>query len=219
MKSIKRLVAVLVASVAIAAPASAQFSWGIKAGAKINEIPETIGAFEFDDCAGFTGGIMGEFMLPIVGLGVDASVMYIYEPIEGEIETSDKKETFFSGANHYLEIPINLKYKLVLPAVEKIIAPYVFTGPSFSFMLGKDAPESFDTYFTQNPIEMAWNLGIGVELFDCVQVGASYGWGLNKYIKDANEITDGAVVEDSYSKYISNGNRKNCWTITAAYIF
>ena len=213
MKSIKRFVAVVIACVAIAVPASAQFSFGIKAGAKINEIPENIGAFEFDDCAGFTGGVMGEFTLPIVGLGIDASLMYSYEPLSGELELG-KKETFFTGANHYLDIPINLKYKLSIPAIEKFVAPYVFTGPNFSFMLSKEAPESFDQYFTQNPVEVAWNLGIGLELFDHLQIGASYGWGLNKYITDY-EILDGIVSD----KYISDGNRKNCWTITAAYLF
>lgn len=217
MKSIKRLFAVVIACVAIAVPASAQFNFGIKAGAKINELPENIGSFEMDDCAGFTGGVMGEFTLPILGLGVDASLMYIYEPIEGDFEAFGKEETFFSGANHYLEIPINLKYKLILPAVEKIVAPYVFTGPSFSFMLGKDMPESFDDYFTQNPVEIAWNLGIGVELFDHLQIGASYGWGLNKYIKGTTELTEDVL--NGMEKYISDGNRKNCWTITAAYIF
>ena len=136
MKSIKRFVAVVIACVAIAVPASAQFSFGIKAGAKINEIPENIGTFEFDDCAGFTGGVMGEFTLPIVGLGIDASLMYSYEPLSGERELG-QKETFFTGANHYLDIPINLKYKLSIPAIEKFVAPYVFTGPNFSFMLSK----------------------------------------------------------------------------------
>ena len=217
MKSIKRLFAVAIACVAIAVPASAQFNWGIKAGAKINEFPENIGDFEFDDCAGFTGGVMGEFMLPIVGLGIDASLMYIYEPIEGDVEMLGQKETFFSGANHYIEIPVNLKYKLSLPAVEKIVAPYVFTGPSVSFMLSNDIPDSFETYFKQNPVEVAWNLGIGVELFDHLQVGASYGWGLNKYIKGANEIADGVL--GGMEQYISDGNRKNSWTITAAYLF
>ena len=142
MKSIKRFVAVVIACVAIAVPASAQFSFGIKAGAKINEIPENIGAFEFDDCAGFTGGVMGEFTLPIVGLGIDASLMYSYEPLSGELELG-KKETFFTGANHYLDIPINLKYKLSIPAIEKFVAPYVFTGPNFSFMLSKEEWEPY----------------------------------------------------------------------------
>ncbi|MBR5332391.1 MAG: PorT family protein [Muribaculaceae bacterium] len=214
MKSIKRFVAVVIVCVAIALPASAQFSFGIKAGAKINEIPENIGAFEFDDCAGFTGGIMGEFTFPIVGLGVDASVMYSYEPISAEREYG-KKETSYTGANHYLDIPINLKYKLLIPAVEEFVAPYVFTGPNFSFMLSKDT-QSFDQYFTQNPVEVAWNLGIGLELFNHLQIGASYGWGLNKYITDY-EILDGNVADAN--RYISNGNRKNCWTITAAYLF
>lgn len=214
MKSIKRLIAVVIACVAIAVPASAQFSFGVKLGTKINELPdvENLGAFDLDDeCAGFTGGVMGEFMLPIVGLGIDASVMYSYEPIKGEV-FGDMETTF---ANHYLDIPINLKYKLTLPAVEKIVAPYIFTGPNFSFALSKDIPDTIDKYFVQNPVEVAWNLGIGVELFNHLQIGASYGWGLNKYI-DKYEILDGT----EFDKYISNGNyRKDCWTITAAYLF
>ena len=215
MKSIKRLVAVVIACVAFTLPAAAQFNFGIKAGAKINQLPdiENLGAYEIDEaCTGFTGGVMGEFTLPIVGLGIDASIMYSYEPIKGETVIGDKETTF---ANHYLDIPINLKYKLILPAVERFVAPYVFTGPNISFALSKDIPESISSYFVQNPVEFAWNLGIGLELFNHLQIGASYGWGLNKYI-DNSGILDGTEVD----KYISNGNfRKNCWTITAAYVF
>lgn len=214
MKSTKRFIAIVIACVAFAIPTSAQFNWGIKIGTKINELPdiERLGVYEIDDeSAGFMGGVMGEFTLPVVGLGIDASVLYSYDPIKGET-FGDKEVTF---ANHYLDVPINLKYKISIPTVEKIVAPYVFTGPNISFALSRDIPESIKEYFVQNTVETTWNLGIGLELFEHLQVGASYGWGLNKYI-DKYEILGDTEID----KYISNGNyRKDCWTITATYIF
>lgn len=217
MKSIKRLVAVIVACVAIAVPASAQFAFGIKAGAKINQIPETVSGFEWDDCSGFTGGVMGEFMFPIIGLGVDASLMYVYAPMKTELEVFDKEIAEVNSYNHYLEIPINLKYKLSIPAVEKIVAPYIFTGPSFSFLLSGNSFSGTNlSCLEQNPVDIAWNLGIGVELFNHLQIGASYGWGLS------NTYKKGVIDQNNVvGKYIADleGVKKNCWTITAAYTF
>lgn len=221
MKSIKRIIAVLVACVAIVAPASAQFSFGIKAGAKINQIPETVSGFEWDDCSGFTGGVMGEFMFPIIGLGVDASLMYVYAPLKTDFEVMDKDIAEVNSYNHYLEIPINLKYKLSIPAVEKIVAPYIFTGPSFAFLLsGKSLDGTVMSYFEQNPVDIAWNLGIGIELFNHLQIGASYGWGLSNTYK---KVQNYGIIDQNnvYGKYINDleGVKKNCWTITAAYTF
>lgn len=217
MKSIKRIMAVVVACVAIAVPASAQLAFGIKAGAKINDLKFDSEVLDVSNRAGFTGGVMAEFTLPVLGIGVDASLMYVYSPVNGEYPEiagiSDLADIDFSGS--YLEIPINLKYKLSLPALGKVVTPYAFTGPSFSFLLNtKDLTGDMAKYFERNTVDVAWNLGVGVELFSHLQVGASYGWGMNKILKKVGEY----APDYDYSKYMGNG-KKNCWTVTAAYLF
>lgn len=203
MKSIKRLVAVVVACVTIAVPASAQFSFGVKAGMKVNDLDkEGVKANN-----GYTAGVVAEVMLPVLNLGIDASLMYVSNKIEVPVISKNATE---EKNRNYLELPVNLKWKLSLPIAGKIVAPYIATGPCFSVLAGKSEIEEG---WKQKRVDVAWNLGAGVQLFNKVQIGASYGWGLTESLEMLNKVGTGPEGE-----WIDLGKR-NCWTITAAYIF
>lgn len=199
----KNLFAFLVAAVAIfasALPAEAQFKFGLKAGVAVNGIHFDEDMFKSDNCAGFTGGAMIEFTVPVLGLGLDASVMYVRrnsEWLENNQITTDNRS--------YIDIPVNLKWKINIPLINAIARPYLTTGPSFSFLTSKKALE--DAY-KNSSFDTAWNFGLGVELFKKVQVGANYGIGLTKALK-AVDVTGTGAVE----------GRNKYWTITAAYLF
>ena len=199
----KNLFAFLVAAVTIfasALPAEAQFKFGLKAGVAVNGIHFDEDMFKSDNCAGFTGGAMIEFTVPALGLGLDASVMYVRrnsEWLENNQITTDNRS--------YIDIPVNLKWKINIPLINAIARPYLTTGPSFSFLTSKKALE--DAY-KNSSFDTAWNFGLGVELFKKVQVGANYGIGLTKALK-AIDVTGTGAVE----------GRNKYWTITAAYLF
>jgi hypothetical protein len=57
--------------------------------------------------------------------------------------------------------------------------------------------------------DVSWDFGVGVQLMNHVQIGASYGLGLTKAIKTVS----------SDNNLTSFEGRTNCWTITAAYLF
>lgn len=204
MKSILRFFAVVTACVAIALPASAQLSFGVKAGAKINSLSFDSKAFESENRAGFTGGLMAEFTVPVIGVGVDASVMYVHSTTKANVTGTDAG--LVDESKSYIEVPVNLKWKIGVPIVGKIVSPYIFTGPSFSFLAGKD---EINAALKQKKVDMAWNLGVGVQLFSKVQVGASYGWGLNNTLE----------VLGADGNWTDIKGKKNCWTVTAAYLF
>ena len=109
-------------------------------------------------------------------------------------------------------MPINLKWKINVPVVAKIVKPYIFTGPSFAFLANKDA--IVDAWEHQT-VDVDWNLGIGVELFSHLQIGASYGWGLTNTFKLADKYA-GTEIGAGLSEI---EGKSNCWTITAAYLF
>ena len=56
---------------------------------------------------------------------------------------------------------------------------------------------------------MAWNFGAGVQLFNHLQVGASYGIGLNKTVEFTGVASNTKPIE----------GKNNYWTITAAWLF
>lgn len=206
----KLLLVVLVAVLGVGA-ANAQFRFGIKAGVNLNKIDfkDLENNLDGSNGCGFTGGVMAEFQVPVIGICLDASLMYTRMNSDSELSMNDsdglgESEDFV--AKNFLEIPINLKYKFTLPVVDKIISPYLFTGPSFAIRLDKN---SFD-YIKTKTCQVAWNVGVGVELVKHLQIGASYGFGINNII-DKFDI-GGIQVDDVKVK-------NNYWTITAAYLF
>lgn len=178
------------------------FRFGVKAGVALNNLHFSKDAIndlkDKDNQAGFTGGVMAEFTIPVVNLGVDASLMYVHRPA---IENENGKMK-----RDYIEIPVNFKYKVSLPFVGDLITPYAFTGPSFAFKTGKSEIKDF---VKSKKCDIAWNVGLGVELLKHVQVGASYGFGITKAVELMGANNQPAGI-DGKNRY---------WTITAAYLF
>ena len=211
MKSLKRIFVAIALIMAIGASANAQIKFGVKAGAVVNDLKFDTDLVDVKNRAGFTGGVMMEVNLPIINLGVDASVMYVRRSAETTYNTSDATGANTSIAsktinNDYIEVPVNLKYKFALPAVGNIVAPYIFTGPSFAFLTSKEA---INDAVKNKKFDLSWNFGAGVQILNKVQVGASYGIGITKVAEYVGEDIKAAGAKGD-SRY---------WTITAAYLF
>lgn len=194
----------LVAAMFLAIPANAQFKFGPKVGMNISTLSlggDLSKTFKSENISSFTGGLMAEFTVPIIGIGLDASVMYTRKG-----STLKEVTTGISKDQHadYVEIPINLKYKFSLPVVGSVLAPFVYAGPSFGFKVG----DNFEDQYKDKSFEMAINVGIGVELFNHLQVAGQYGWGLGKAME----------IDNNYLNTALNG-KSRAWTITAAYLF
>lgn len=194
----------LVAALFLTIPANAQFKIGPKVGVNISTL--SLGGdlsknFKSSNVSSFTGGVMAEFMVPIIGVGIDASVMYTRKG-------SDLKEitTESTAKQHtdYVEIPVNLKYKFSLPVVGSFMSPFVYAGPSFAFRVG----DNFADQYKNKSFETAINVGIGLEFFSHLQIAAQYGWGLGKTME----------LDDNLINATLNG-KSRAWTVTAAYLF
>lgn len=191
--------ALLVALVAIFSfgYASADFRWGIKAGLNISNlnlknIPSTVQ--DPGNRTGWQAGLMAEFTIPIVNIGADASLMYMRQNVDDNKVYENKD---------FIDLPINLKWKIGLPVVGNIISPIIYTGPDFLFAINKHVIDNFKS----KACEVGWNVGIGLQLVNHLQITAGYCFGLNNVAKLA-----GANPQDMKAK-------KNYWTVTAAYLF
>lgn len=201
MRKLTTLLTVMILALCFSLQAEAQFRFGLKAGLNVSKLSFNESVFDSDNRAGFTGGLMMEFTVPLVGIGADLSAMYVRRDArwmtENEIEKSNRD---------YIEIPLNLKYKLSIPVISHIITPFVTTGPSVSFLTSK---RSIDEAWTNNKVDWAWNFGLGVQLVKKVQIAASYGLGLTNTLHAIGKNENNADI-DSKNRY---------WTITAAYLF
>ena len=206
MKAIKTLAIAAIAIMATATASQAQIlSIGPRIGTEINRLSFDKDVFSPNNRAGFTAGLQAEVSLPIVGLGFDISAMYVHRSSSTELEL-DGAPAAEDVTGDYIEIPINFKYKIGLPGLSKIVAPYIFTGPSIAFLASKqDAADVFE----KKKCDVAWNFGVGLQLFQHLQIGASYGLGITKAVQYTGLVQDPAGID----------GKNNYWTVTAAWLF
>jgi hypothetical protein len=208
MNKTKISILLLVVAFCTGLSAQAKFGFGPKLGMNVNQMSFSGSKLlDSDNRCGFTGGLTAEYIAPVLGIGVDISLMYSHMKTtvavgEGAFSATE------SVSGNFFEIPLHLKYKLSVPAIQSIIAPYIYTGPSVAFKLSGE-----NSYFGTKETQWGWDLGIGLELIKHLQIGAGYTWGMNKLA----EVTVADYAGVGVSKDIKVKN--NYWTITAAWMF
>ena len=148
--------------IAMAMPAQAQIHFGVKGGlnlskASFSNVSEN---FKKDNFTGFFIGPMAEFNIPIVGLGVDASLLFAQRGIKVSEGNDD-----ITVKQNGIDIPVNLKYTIGLGSLAGI---YLAAGPDFYFDFEKKSG------IDKKKAEVGINVGAGLKLLNHLQVGANY---------------------------------------------
>ena len=170
-------------------PASAQFSWGLRGGLNLvnNDITAVSekSATSKDSYTGFFFGPMAELQIPIIGIGLDASVLYSQKGLEVSDEETMK--------NQSLAIPVSLKYSLGLG---NFAAVYLAAGPQFDYKIGdldreyKDGNDVKEFALEQSTWSI--NVGAGVKLINHIQAGINYNIPVSK--EGAYKFTENPTV-------------------------
>ena len=183
--------------IGMAMPAQAQIHFGIKGGlnlskASFSNVSEN---FKKDNFTGVFIGPMAEFNIPIVGLGVDAALLFA----QRGIKVSEGNEDYTVKQNG-IDIPVNLKYTIGLGSLAGI---YFAAGPDFYFdFAGNKTIEGVKT--DKKKAEVGINVGAGVKLLNHLQVGANYNIPLGDTAKFEG-------IDGSY--------KTKTWQVSVAYIF
>lgn len=197
----KKLLSTLmvIACLALAIPAQAQIKFGVKAGLNVSKLHPSENIVSKDNRAGFFVGPTAEFTLPLLGLGIDGSVLYNQFGVDSEEGTSTKKS---------IEIPINLRWTV---GFSSLIGAYVAVGPQFGFNVGDRWVDNV-CEFKKNTT--SFNVGAGLKLLGHLQVGANYNFAL----KD-----NGKIHIDNPNDFTTNittiGFKQNTWQVSVAYLF
>ena len=205
MRKILSIVALCVTMLGVG-QVSAETRWGVVAGMDLTTLNFDQDLFTVDNNVGVTAGLTGELMIPDIGFGVDASLLYTQRGAKLHLGERPLWERQGYGKEkcllHYLEIPIYLKFKYKeLNGVENNIMPLVFVGPEFSFLVGHNNIPALK--YAEG--EFGLRVGLGCELFKRIQVGASYCWGLSYALK-TKQLDDFSA-------------RNRGWKFTCAYLF
>lgn len=200
MKTIKHILLAVVAILAFAGTANAQFKFGPRVGINVNSLHFNESVLKSDNRTGFNAGLEAEFTVPVIGIGLDASLMYVRR----NAEINDDGDILKKHCD-YFEIPVNLKWKMNIPVIAKLVKPYIFTGPSFAFLTSKRAITEAYKY---KSVDTSWNVGLGLEFISHLQISAYYGFGLNNSIVPVPGV-DSTPID----------GKTHCWTVTAAWLF
>ena len=184
----QKIFAILAAAALVAVPAQAKiFGFGVAAGMNITQ-PISDG-FDPDPAGGWYGGVKLKITAPVLGLGVDGSLLYSQETIT----RNDQDEKVA-----YISVPVDLRYELKLPIVNKVAVPFVAVGPQFNYNvkdldfkmsdlklsnLGDTFDDSKDAFSAKNA---SWrlNFGIGAVLINHLEVSYTYGLPLGHSFKE-----------------------------------
>lgn len=182
----------------VTVPAKAQLRFGVKGGVNISSVHFDSDILNADNVTGFHIGPMIETTIPLVGVGLDAAILYSQKGMgvgPEEIKTD------------YLDVPVNLKWKFGLP----IVKGYLAAGPYVGFRVGGD--KIWDVIGEQieaKSFSAGLNFGAGVELLSHLQVGFNYGLGLT-------DNYSSTALSGISSEKTTGKNRG--WAITAAILF
>ena len=183
--------------------ASAQVRLGVKGGLNIASVHFSTDVLQSDNVTGFQIGPMIEGSLPLVGLGFDAAILYAQKGLETKTVSGEKT----SLKNDYIDVPVNLKWKLGLPIMKVYLAAGPYVGFFFFFNKIWELPGSMVDQVKTKSFSAGLNFGAGVELISHLQVGLNYGLGLtNNYSMESLSLTK------------SDGKNRG-WSVTAAILF
>ena len=177
----KKIISALMMAVCIgmAMPAQAQLiKFGVKGGVNLAKADLNTSDFKTDNFTGFFIGPMAEVTIPLIGLGVDASLLFSQRGVKvssrdfiDPLADSDPIIGNRTIRQNGLDIPINLKYTIGLGSSLGI---YVAAGPDFYFNFSGD--KVYENYGRLNKknAQIGINVGAGVKLLRHLQVGANY---------------------------------------------
>lgn len=184
---------------AVSLPAMSQVRFGLRGGLSLNKLKFDREVINSDNRVGWCGGALIDLNIPVVGLGIEASVLYTHR----NNRLTDHQRVF---KRDYIDIPVYARYRLSLPTLGRVVAPLVFTGPDFSILFSDNGPVNYKNKKTA----LSWDVGAGVDLFNRLRLTATYGIGISKAME---------YIDSEYHGNNKVEGKDKCWTLSAAVLF
>lgn len=186
-------------------PSNAQVKLGVKGGLNLSDVSfsgSLFDNFRSGNRSGFFIGPMLDVNVPIIGIGVDAALLY--NQLGVNLKEDNRSNTIKEKT---LQIPINLKYTIGLG---RMVGFYLAAGPQWGFNIDNKKTEdvlneAIDGDFFKKST-LSGNIGAGLRFINHLQVGLNYNFPISKN----GEISDG--IESASVK-------AKTWQFSLAYIF
>ncbi|MGP1417041.1 MAG: porin family protein [Prevotella fusca] len=181
---------------------------GVKAGLNVSDFHFSSEVFDKSNQTGWFIGPTVKFTLPIVGLGMDASVLYDYRSAKLNYATVEQ-----TVKQQQLSIPVNLRYSIGLGGTANI---FFFGGPQIAFNVGdKDYQWNKSSNYALKNSNFSVNLGFGVTALRHLQVSANY----NIACGNTADVTWKTATDAATSIFHKKSSRNSSWQLGIAYFF
>ena len=209
----KKIISLVMFLAAITMPAKAQIDYGVKGGLNLTSMSLDAKVVDSSNQMGFFLGPTVKFTLPVVGLGLDASLLFDQRSSNVELESSEGQTLSDKIKQQSIQIPVNVRFAFGLGDAASI---YVFGGPQFGFNLSgkKSIGQIADWKF--NSSNLSFNIGAGAMFLKHFQATLNYNIALGK----TGEFDVHSTAEDI--KDVFNGKydgKMNAWQLSVAYFF
>lgn len=206
---ISRIVVAVVIMMSSFLTANAEgFKFGVKGGLTFGELKfDGENIFEKykegDQRLGWNVGLTMQYV-GSSGFGLDLSILYA----RNEYGYWDRDRI----KNDMIDLPIHVVYHIPV-GINKQFSPYLYTGPDFMFSVKDTGSMFYDYYYDDyyygyryEPVRcvFSWNVGIGVMLFNHLQVQGGYTFGISNSFEGNSDT--------SYGK-------GRVWSVSAAVVF
>ena len=202
--------ALLVLSFLFSIPVHADepLKFGVKAGLNVSDFYFDSEVFGKTNQAGWFFGPTVKFTLPVVGLGMDASVLYDYRAAKLDYATMTQ-----TVKQQQIAIPANARYSIGLGSMASV---FIFGGPQVAFNIGeKEYQWNMKSTYALKNSNFSVNLGFGVTAFKHLQVSANYNISCGK----TGHATWKSATDAATSVFNKKSSRNNSWQVGVAYFF
>ncbi len=192
----------------ISVHADEPLKFGVKAGLNVSDFYFDSEVFDKTNQAGWFFGPTVKFTLPIVGLGMDASVLYDYRAAKLDYATMTQ-----TVKQQQIAIPVNARYSIGLGSMASV---FIFGGPQVAFNIGeKEYQWNMKSTYALKNSNFSVNLGFGVTAFKHLQVSANYNIACGK----TGHATWKSATDAATSGFNKKSSRNNSWQVGVAYFF
>ena len=169
------------------------WQWGIEGGVDVSRFRASKELFSPDNRVGWLLGLKLKTGIPLPNLGLDAALLYNQNHLEYE---TNSPGYYRNKKIHMFVVPVNLRYNWKLQ--ERFVI-YLASGPQWNWLLDKSR---FGETGKLDHSFFDWNIGMGFDVMNHVQLGFNYNIPLGRMGEVNNVNLEG-----------------HTWNIRAAYYF
>ena len=183
--------------------------FGFKGGLELTNMDFSSSALRDNNRTGFYIGPVLGITLPVVGLGIDVSLLYNQRSVKVDEESLTQKSML---------VPANLRYGF---GIGDELGIFLSGGPQLSFNIGddiyywKDALHNNHQYSLQNTM-LSFNIGAGLHIGSHLEGGIYYNIPMGKTADFTWDQLGSELKDTSWNRAKS---RTNAWHVAVAYYF